>query len=192
MHIITQMIILYFAGFLASVGVISLHVRYSILSIHKASHMDDQIIVHVICGLYACAMGAIYQFMDNALQIHQESDLASFVRQLTIFIGLVMASAKFEFESNAEMSITLAFIALLVWGIGDRTGAGFAFCVTQAFLLTLVTQVLASYGVLSYKDADLVGVRSWLPSLLFAGCATTGNLGRQLGLIAKHQEKKKW
>ena len=40
--------------------------------------------------------------------------------------------------------------------------------------------MLSGIGVLEYKDADFAGVRSWLPALLFAGCACVGTLGRQL------------
>ena len=50
------------------------------------------------------------------------------MRQLTLFMGLVSASAKFPFDAqhssgwkanNAEVSLTLLFIALLVWWVGE-------------------------------------------------------------------------
>ena len=98
------------------------------------------------------------------------------------------SQAKFPFDSNssgwkannAEVSLTLLFIALLVWWVGDRSRVGFCLSMAQALIATVTLQMLSSYGVLEYKDADFAGVRSWLPALLFAGCACVGTLGRQL------------
>ena len=45
--------------------------------------------------------------------------------------GLVMASAKFKFENNWEMSVTLMFISVFVYWIGDRSRVGLVLSVVR-------------------------------------------------------------
>jgi hypothetical protein len=81
-----------------------------------------------------------------------------------------------------EMSCTLAFIALLVWWIGDRSKIGLAISIMHMLSGTLFVQSLAMLGFYKYADADFAGVRSWLPALIFAGSVAGGNLARVLAL----------
>lgn len=81
-------------------------------------------------------------------------EVATFVRQLIFYVGLVMASVKFSFDSNVEMCCTLScvprgaerraarrrarsFISLIVWYIGDRTQVGLLLSGLLALLGTL-------------------------------------------------------
>lgn len=78
------------------------------------------------------------------------------------------------------MTVTLAFIGLLVWWIGDRSTLGFSLSLLFSILATLWLQLMAYEGVLRYEDADFAGVNSWLPAVLFGGSVTCGSLGRLL------------
>ena len=106
--------------------------------------------------------------------------MATFVRQLIFYVGLVMASAKFSFESTIEMAVTLSFIAIIVWWIGDRTRTGLILSSLLAIFGTLGMSWLAKMGIYTFPDGDFAGVHSWVPAVLFGGYVTCGALGRLL------------
>ena len=136
----------------------------------------------VACGLGAVVIGLCYPLADQyfASGPNVQISLSTLIRQLIIFVGLILASVKFPFENNAEMACTLAFIALLVWWIGDRSKIGLVISLMHMLGGTLFVQSLALLGFYRYTDADFAGVRSWLPALIFAGSVACGNLSRIL------------
>lgn len=132
----------------------------------------------------AVVIGGCYPLADRyfSSQPHVQISLSTLIRQLIIFVGLILASVKFPFENNMEMAWTLAFIALLVWWIGDRSKIGLAISLMHMLGGTFFVQSLALLGFYHYTDADFAGVRSWLPALIFAGSVACGNLARILSL----------
>jgi len=186
MHLLGQVGVLFLSGGMCSYSTIQLHLQYKILAFEETWNTKDTMTVNALCGIFAVMIGTAYPMVDalfaapRKYSLDVDQELATFVRQLTIFFGLVLASAKFPFENNWEMSCTLMFMAFLVWWIGDRSRVGFAMSAWSTVVGTLCVQGMAHLGFYSYKDADFAGVRSWLPALLFAGCATCGSLGRQL------------
>lgn len=140
--------------------------------------------VTLSCGLGAIMIGLCYPLADTyfSSQPHVQISASTLIRQLIIFVGLILASVKFPFENNVDMAWTLAFIALLVWWIGDRSKIGLAISLMHTLGGTFFVQSLALLGFYRYTDADFVGVRSWMPALIFAGSVACGNLARILCL----------
>eukprot|EP00040_Diaphanoeca_grandis_P000143 m.14485 g.14485 ORF g.14485 m.14485 type:complete len:202 (-) comp10156_c0_seq1:112-717(-) len=185
MHLFAQVSVLFLAGAIASLAVITLHVEHRVLWIGPDTEDGADPVewwMLISCGLGSVGIGLLYPLADKTFgsKPNVEVTLSTFVRQLIIFVGLNLASVKFAFENNAEMAFTLAFISILVWWIGDRSRIGFLLSCLQTFIGTCTVQSLALIGVFGYPDADFVVVRSWLPALLFAGCVCCGSLGRIL------------
>eukprot|EP00041_Stephanoeca_diplocostata_P012779 m.215177 g.215177 ORF g.215177 m.215177 type:complete len:197 (+) comp19084_c0_seq2:237-827(+) len=182
MHLLVQCSILFCAGALTSVMMTTLHTEHDILEFGQYETAVSPWWVIVSCGISGVFIGFAYPMFDKAFSSkpNVEITVSTFVRQLIVFVGLILASVKFSFENNMEMSCTLAFISILVWWIGDRSQIGLILSLLHTLGGTFAVQAFALMGLYRYTDADFAGVRSWLPALLFAGSVTCGNLGRIL------------
>ncbi|KAF2725538.1 hypothetical protein K431DRAFT_215564 [Polychaeton citri CBS 116435] len=132
------------------------------------------------------------------------------VRTITAFVGIAFAIRKLPWESELQLSLTLALANPAVWYLIDRTPPGFILSTVVALVGTAgllginptlvppaqVTNGYTSKPGLSNSTAGLVdneqlvlglfsresvGVATWISSVLFVSAVCFGNLGRRLG-----------
>ena len=87
---------------------------------------------------------------------------------------------KITFDDNVQLSLAVAGMAVVLWYLFDRTAHGFVLGVVFGVLGTVGTSALASAGAYTFTHADLFGVRSWIPCLLFSAAVCVGTVGRTL------------
>uniref|UniRef100_A0A6I8NX25 Insulin-induced gene protein n=1 Tax=Ornithorhynchus anatinus TaxID=9258 RepID=A0A6I8NX25_ORNAN len=93
--------------------------------------------------------------------------------------------AKVDFANNLQLSLTVAALSVGLWWTFDRSRSGLGLGLGVAVLGTAGTQLLVHHGVYRYSSPDFLYVRSWLPSIFFAGGVTVGNIGRQLAMVSR-------
>ncbi|XP_069588658.1 insulin-induced gene 2 protein [Ranitomeya imitator] len=143
--------------------------------------------VPLCCGTAAAAIGLLYPCIDRQLEKpHRfKREWSSVLRCVAVFVGINHASAKVDFANNLQLSLTLAALSIGLWWTFDRSRSGLGLGVCIAFFATLVSQLLVYNGVYQYTSPDFLYVRSWLPSIFFAGGITMGNIGRQLEMYER-------
>lgn len=188
MSFLQKILILFASGCVLSIAIHMLHLERHVTKAPDTSKLLTVIEipwwVALTCGSSAVLIGLLFPALDGSFAVtpHGDRDWPSVIRCIIGFFGIAYASAKFPFENNAEMSCSLAVMAIFLWWLSDRTYIGFALSVTVALVGTAVVQVLVYAGVYSYTQPDFFLVRSWLPCLLFAAGVAFGNMGRQLHL----------
>ncbi|TPX32422.1 hypothetical protein SmJEL517_g04463 [Synchytrium microbalum] len=138
------------------------------------------------CGIAACGVGTLYPWMDvwcTGKPHVVKQEWSSVLRCCGGFIGVNYAASKLPWTSSAQVSITLALLALGLWFIFDRTLHGFFFSLVISVVGTIIVQLFVAHGVYSYTRADFFGVRSWFPCVLYASCICFGSIGRQLSVV---------
>lgn len=79
---------------------------------------QDTMTVNALCGIFAVMIGTAYPMVDalfaapRKYSLDVDQELATFVRQLTIFFGLVLASASVHLSACSPCNV-LAFSVLL-------------------------------------------------------------------------------
>uniref|UniRef100_A0A6I8N499 Insulin-induced gene protein n=1 Tax=Ornithorhynchus anatinus TaxID=9258 RepID=A0A6I8N499_ORNAN len=136
------------------------------------------------CGTAAAAIGLLYPCVDRHLgEPHRfKREWSSVIRCVAVFVGINHASAKVDFANNLQLSLTVAALSVGLWWTFDRSRSGLGLGLGVAVLGTAGTQLLVHHGVYRYSSPDFLYVRSWLPSIFFAGGVTVGNIGRQLAM----------
>jgi hypothetical protein len=71
-------------------------------------------------------------------------------------------------------------MAIALWYLFDRSGPGFVLGLVVGVLGTAATGALVSAGAYVFTHADLFGVRSWIPCLLFSAGICIGTVARAL------------
>lgn len=158
----------------------------------KLDHFESSWWVLPACGMTASFVGLLYPFLDKRLDepLIYKGEWSNVMRCVAVFVGINHASAKLEFSNNLHMSLTLAAMCIGLWWLFDRSKSGFVLGVCTAVLATVLTQFLVYQGIYKYSKADLMFLRSWLPSIFFSGGVTIGNIGRQLAMYDTDKEKK--
>ncbi|KAG8432177.1 hypothetical protein GDO86_016716 [Hymenochirus boettgeri] len=143
--------------------------------------------VPLCCGTAAAAIGLLYPCIDRQLgEPHRfKREWSSVMRCVAVFVGINHASAKVDFANNIQLSLTLAALSIGLWWTFDRSRSGLGLGIGISFFATLVSQLLVYNGVYEYTAPDFLYVRSWLPSIFFAGGITMGNIGRQLEMYER-------
>ncbi|KAI8917414.1 insulin-induced protein-domain-containing protein [Entophlyctis helioformis] len=136
-------------------------------------------------GLAACLVGTLYPLLDHLLLNPVDAKLlkrtwSSTLRCCGGFIGVSYAASKLSLSNSLQMSLTLALLAVGLWFVFDRTVHGFMVSFAGASVGTFVVLLLVDQGVYSFTQADLWGVRSWFPCILYSSCVCIGAIGRQL------------
>lgn len=136
------------------------------------------------CGTAAAVIGLLYPYLDGVLGESRDNkqEWSSVMRCVAVFVGITHASAKIDFATNMQLSLTLTAMSIGLWWLFDRSRSGFGLGVSIAVLATLVTQLLVYNGIYRHPAPDFLYVRSWLPCIFFSGGITMGNIGRQLAL----------
>ncbi|KAL2913187.1 hypothetical protein HK105_207306 [Polyrhizophydium stewartii] len=116
-------------------------------------------------GLAACLVGTLYPLLDELLLSARQA-----------------AAVRRDWSSaiSWQTSVSLALIAVGIWFVFDRSRHGFILCLLAATSATFVVHMLVHRGVYSYPQADLFGVRSWFPCIIFSACVCVGSVGRKL------------
>ncbi|CAG8650544.1 10907_t:CDS:2, partial [Ambispora gerdemannii] len=138
------------------------------------------------CGFSAVLVGSLFPLVDYwFLKKPQEfqREWSNVMRCLGGFIGVAYAATKLPWNSNSQVSLTLALISVVLWFLFDRTFHGFVMSVLFSSIGTVFMYVFVSYGVYSFTEADFFGVRSWIPCILYASCVCFGTVGRQLMIV---------
>lgn len=136
------------------------------------------------CGLASAIVGLMYPWLDRKLgegKVYSQ-EWSAIMRCVALFVGINHASAKINFSSHIQLSVSLTVLSIALWWWFDRTRSGFGMGVTIAIIATFITHLLVHHGVCKYTERDFLYVRSWLPCIVFSGGVTIGNIGRQLAV----------
>jgi len=127
-----------------------------------------------VAGVSSVLLGLLYPIVDTLLlgrpHVTAENSWANLVRCAVLFLGITYATSKMPFDG--DLSIFLAATAVALWYIFDRTLHGFGLGLFVALLGTIFASLLTLNGAVIFTRADLFGVRSWMPVVLFASCAS--------------------
>ncbi|XP_067119666.1 insulin-induced gene 2 protein-like [Centruroides vittatus] len=149
--------------------------------------------VPTICGIGSAIVGLLYPCFDSKLgeQLLESPEWSKVMRCITLFVGINHATTKINFSSNLELSISLAVLSIGLWWVFDRTRSGFGMGIGIAILATLMIQMLVQHEFCKFTEREFLYIRSWLPSIVFSGGVTIGNIGRKLALIEEENGSKK-
>lgn len=138
--------------------------------------------VPAICGTAAVSVGLLYPCLDNKLGETFPREWSNVMKCVALFVGINQASAKIEFQSDWQLSLSLVLLSVILWWLCDRTNGGFGLSILTAGVATLVAHYLVYNRIGRCSEKDLTFVRSWLPCVFFSGGITVGNIGRLLAL----------
>ncbi|KNC79487.1 hypothetical protein SARC_08120 [Sphaeroforma arctica JP610] len=142
------------------------------------------------CGFAAVLVGLGYPYVDNQLGLPHKlnREWSSVVRCAGLLVGISYACAKLPNVTTTQLSVVVAFLALALWWLFDRSRHGLLLGVFFAFAGTVSGQLLAYSGLLWYTKPDFILVRSWFPSVLFSSAISFGSMGRQLAVTDDTQD----
>ncbi|KAF9099504.1 Insulin-induced protein 1 protein [Mortierella sp. AD031] len=139
------------------------------------------------CGASAVLIGTIYPLGDYlwwGQRVHRNNrDWSSVMRCFGGFIGVNYAASKLPWTSSLQVTCTLALISIGLWFWFDRTFHGFMISFAVASAGTLVAYFLVANGWYSFTRADVFGVGSWIPCILYSSSVCFGSIGRQLDIV---------
>ncbi|KAF9137171.1 Insulin-induced protein 1 protein [Mortierella sp. GBA39] len=139
------------------------------------------------CGASAVLIGTIYPLGDYlwwGQRVNRNNrDWSSVMRCFGGFIGVNYAASKLPWTSSLQVSCTLALISVGLWFWFDRTFHGFMISLTVAAAGTAVAYFLVVNGWYSFTRADVFGVGSWIPCILYSSSVCFGSIGRQLDVV---------
>ncbi|CAB4485849.1 unnamed protein product [Rhizophagus irregularis] len=138
------------------------------------------------CGASAVLVGSLFPFADYWFMRKPQEfqrEWSNVMRCMGGFIGVAYAATKLSWNSNYQVSCTLALISIVLWFLFDRTSHGFMMSTLFSSIGTGVMYMLVSNGIYSFTHADFFGVRSWIPCILYSSCVCFGTIGRQLMIV---------
>ncbi|KAF9913049.1 Golgi transport complex subunit 1 [Linnemannia zychae] len=146
------------------------------------------------CGAAAVLIGTIYPLGDylwwGQRVNRNHRDWSSVMRCFGGFIGVNYAASKLPWTSSLQVSCTLALISVGLWFWFDRTFHGFVISLIVASAGTLVAYFLVANGWYSFTRADVFGVGSWIPCILYSSSVCFGSIGRQLDVVPEAWSRK--
>jgi len=137
---------------------------------------------------YLVCMGASsvlvgFTFSSLSSQWQTPPEWPSAIRCIALFMGMILACAKFPVENQQqEMTVALSLIALYLWYLVDRTLFGLLASTFVAAVGTVCAQGISASGFYEWQSPDLFLVRSWILPMLFSATITFGSLGRRLAV----------
>ncbi|KAI9208258.1 insulin-induced protein family [Polychytrium aggregatum] len=182
-------LILFVIGFVISIIIDHLQKEHNITRYPaSATLFDSASWLPISWGFSAMLVGTVYPALDSYFLKQKSSpqsrpsrqEWSSVLRCCGGFIGVNYATSKLPWTSSIQVSITLAFLAIGLWFLFDRTLHGFIVSAVFAIIGTMVVFFLVSRGFYSFTKADFFGVRSWLPCILHSSSICFGSIGRQL------------
>ncbi|ESN97090.1 hypothetical protein HELRODRAFT_114397 [Helobdella robusta] len=144
----------------------------------------------VLCGVTAAVVGLLYPYLDEQLgeRRAEKQEWSSVMRCVAIFVGINHASAKIDFSSNLQLTLTLTALSVGLWWLFDGSRGGLMLGIIMAAIASVVCHLLIYHGIYRYTSPDFTYLQSWLPCIFFSGGVTIGNIGRQLAQCEQKDE----
>uniref|UniRef100_A0A183K1E7 INSIG2 n=3 Tax=Schistosoma TaxID=6181 RepID=A0A183K1E7_9TREM len=131
------------------------------------------------CGVASVTVGLLSPCVDSKLGAFDayNKEWSSVLRCAALFFGFSHATARIDFATYSQLSLTAIGLSIALWWVFDRSLVGFVFGMAVALLATFIFQSFVWKQLYRYSHPMMA---AWLPCLFFSGGVVIVLVGRQL------------
>nr|CAX70968.1 Insulin-induced gene 1 protein [Schistosoma japonicum]CAX76199.1 Insulin-induced gene 1 protein [Schistosoma japonicum]CAX76200.1 Insulin-induced gene 1 protein [Schistosoma japonicum]CAX76201.1 Insulin-induced gene 1 protein [Schistosoma japonicum] len=131
------------------------------------------------CGVASATVGLLSPCIDSkigAFHVYNK-EWPSVLRCTALFFGFSHATARIDFATYSQLSLTAIGLSIALWWVFDRSLVGFVFGTAAALLATFIFQSCVWKQLYRFSHPMMA---AWLPCLFFSGGVLIVLVGRQL------------